>query len=627
MKRRVMLNQIPAENPKYSVTIQVKKDNIVYSSNATLPNITFNNETQVVNPNGNTFSNVEEGEYAVSVSSTAYNDSYSGNITVNSSNTNFTISVLGYYDWSIYSYYYPDNNSSNSKVNAGGLVFKLTLTSSSSDDDYLYSGTTNADGTAKVTSYKVRNDTTYIITYASQKLSNNACIVSSSVSFGHLGSGGNSMSSSICLTLASYQIQIALYKDVTNSTWTPSTYPTVSITSKDGTTTSAGSFSSGVAYFNSIPYSSSFTVSVGSTTYNYALTTTVSPITGLSSAYSASVILTGKYYIKAEIYNSITGTYFNGCAVKVYLQNASGTNLTYGTTNSGGDILFNSSTSYMFTYGDTVKIYVPAQTVTSSSNGKSYSISATTFSKALNTSNATITSSTVNKDTAYFRQLSVTTESVPVNITRTIPFYSSLNNICTETGSGWSSINYVGATFTPSYFKNLGFTSYSNSEASASGWDSHNAYVTYSVGGNVLWKSKPWAMVVHMLGEFHDSSYSGSANIGFGVKCKSSSCTSINDATVYVKANDSGKVTFVNMLSHPIAETANINSDGEYNISISYNPDTSEISITIENASGETVGKTYTAFSMSDDTDTSYFMLGMGPSFVVKVVEFGGYIT
>ena len=626
MKRRVMLNQIPAENPKYSVTIQVKKDNLVYSSNATLPNITFNNETQVVNPNGNTFSNVEEGEYAVSVSSTAYNDSYSGNITVNSSNTNFTISVLGYYDWSIYSYYYPDNNSSNSKVNAGGLVFKLTLTSSSSDDDYLYSGTTNSDGTAKVTSYKVRNDTTYIITYASQKLSNNAYIVSSSVSFGYLGSGGDSMSSSICLTLASYQIQIALYKDVKNSTWTPSTYPTVSITSKDGTTTSSELFSSGVAYFNSIPYSSLFTVSVGSTTYNYALTTTVSPITGLSSAYSASVILTGKYYIKAEIYNSITGTYFNGCAVKVYLQNASGTNLTYGTTNSSGDILFNSSTSYMFTYGDTVKIYVPAQTVTSSSNGKSYSISATTFSKALNTSNATITSSTVNKDTAYFRQLSVTTESVPVNITRTIPFYSSLNNICTETGSGWSSINYTGSSFTPTY-TSIGFVSYNNEEASYSGWDTHNAYVTYSIGGSVLWKSKPWAMVVHMYGDFRNSSYSGFANIGFGVKCKSSSCTSINDATVYVKANDSGKVTFVNLLSQPIAETANINSDGEYNISISYNPDTSEISITIENASGETVGKTYTAFSMSDDTDTSYFMLGMGPTFVVKEVEFGGYIT
>ena len=626
MKRRVMLNQIPAENPKYSVTIQVKKDNLVYSSNATLPNITFNNETQVVNPNGNTFSNVEEGEYAVSVSSTAYNDSYSGNITVNSSNTNFTISVLGYYDWSIYSYYYPDNNSSNSKVNAGGLVFKLTLTSSSSDDDYLYSGTTNSDGTAKVTSYKVRNDTTYIITYASQKLSNNACIVSSSVSFGYLGSGGDSMSSSICLTLASYQIQIALYKDVKNSTWTPSTYPTVSITSKDGTTTSAGSFSSGVAYFNSIPYSSLFTVSVGSTTYNYALTTTVSPITGLSSAYSASVILTGKYYIKAEIYNSITGTYFNGCAVKVYLQNASGTNLTYGTTNSSGDILFNSSTSYMFTYGDTVKIYVPAQTVTSSSNGKSYSISATTFSKALNTSNATITSSTVNKDTAYFRQLSVTTESVPVNITRTIPFYSSLNNICTETGSGWSSINYTGSSFTPTY-TSIGFVSYNNEEASYSGWDTHNAYVTYSIGGSVLWKSKPWAMVVHMYGDFRNSSYSGSANVGFGVKCKSSSCTSINDATVYIKANDSGKVTLVNLLSQPIAETANINSDGEYNISISYNPDNNEINITIENGSGKTVSKTRTVFSMSDDTDTSYFMLGMGPTFVVKEVEFGGYIT
>lgn len=626
MKRRVMLNQIPAENPKYSVTIQVKKDNIVYSSNATLPNITFNNETQVVNPNGNTFSNVEEGEYAVSVSSTAYNDSYSGNITVNSSNTNFTISVLGYYDWSIYSYYYPDNNSSNSKVNAGGLVFKLTLTSSSSDDDYLYSGTTNADGTAKVTSYKVRNDTTYIITYASQKLSNNACIVSSSVSFGHLGSGGDSMSSSICLTLASYQIQIALYKDVTNSTWTPSTYPTVSITSKDGTTTSAGSFSSGVAYFNSIPYSSSFTVSVGSTTYNYALTTTVSPITGLASAYSASVTLTGKYYIKAEIYNSITGTYFNGCAVKVYLQNASGTNLTYGTTNSGGNILFNSSTSYMFTYGDTVKIYVPAQTVTSSSNGKSYSISATTFSKALNTSNATITSSTVNKDTAYFIQLSVTTESVPVNITRTIPFYSSLNNICTETGSGWSSINYTGSSFTPTY-TSMGFASYSNEETSYSGWDTHNAYVTYSIGGSVLWKSKPWAMVVHMYGDFSSSSNSGAANVGFGVKCKSSSCTSINDAIVYIKANDSGKVTLVNMLSQPIAETANINSDGEYNISISYNPDNNEINITIENGSGKTVSKTRTVFSMSDDTDTSYFMLGMGPAFIIKEVEFGGYIT
>ena len=134
-------------------------------------------------------------------------------------------------------------------------------------------------------------------------------------------------------------------------------------------------------------------------------------------------------------------------------------------------------------------------------------------------------------------------------------------------------------------------------------------------------------MVVHMYGDFRNSSYSGFANIGFGVKCKSSSCTSINDATVYVKANDSGKVTFVNLLSQPIAETANINSDGEYNISISYNPDTSEISITIENASGETVGKTYTAFSMSDDTDTSYFMLGMGPTFVVKEVEFGGYIT
>lgn len=624
MKRRVMLNQIPAENPKYSVTIQVKKDNIVYSSNATLPNITFNNETQVVNPNGNTFSNVEEGEYAVSVSSTAYNNSYSGNITVNSSNTNFTISVLGYYDWSIYSYYYPDNNSSNSKVNAGGLVFKLTLTSSSSDDDYLYSGTTNADGTAKVTSYKVRNDTTYIITYASQKLSNNACIVSSSVSFGHLGSGGDSMSSSIRLTLASYQIQIALYKDVKNSTWTPSTYPTVSITSKDGTTTSAGSFSSGVAYFNSIPYSSLFTVSVGSTTYNYALTTTVSPITGLSSAYSASVILTGKYYIKAEIYNSITGTYFNGCAVKVYLQNASGTNLTYGTTNSGGDILFNSSTSYMFTYGDTVKIYVPAQTVTSSSNGKSYSISATTFSKALNTSNATITSSTVNKDTAYFRQLSVTTESVPVNITRTIPFADNLNNICTETGTGWANINYTGTTFTPTYYTTMGVASYSNDESHASGWESHNAYATYAIGGKVLWKSKPWTMVVHMYGTFNSSSFSGSSNIGFGVKCNSN-CTSISDAALYIKANDSGKVSYTNVSTHSMSSTSSINDIGEYNIGVSYNPDTNKIRISVE-AGSTSVGSEYSVMSISDDNSNSYFLLALGPAFTIASVEFAGYI-
>ena len=626
MKRRVMLNQIPAENPKYSVTIQVRKDGLVYSSSATLPNITFNNETQTVNPNGNTFENVEEGEYAVSVTSTSYNDAYSGNITVDSSNTSFKIDVRGLYDWAVSAYYYPDNNSSKSRVNAGGLTVKLALSSSTSEDDYLYSGTTNSDGTVKITSYKIRNDITYDLRCSSQKLSNGAYILSISSRFDYLESGQDSMNATISLTLASYQIQISLYKDTTNDVWKPSTYPTVSITSTAGTTTSAGGYSNGVAVFNSIPYSSSFTVSVGSTIYNYALTTTVSPITGLASAYRSSVTLTGKYYIKAEIYNSITGTYFNGCAVKVYLQNASGTNLTYGTTDSGGDILFNSSTSYMFTYGDTVKLYVPAQTVTSSSNGKSYSISATTFSKALNTSNATITSSTVNKDTAYFRQLSVTTEAVPVNITRTIPFYSSLNNICTETGSGWSSINYTGSSFTPTY-TSMGFVSYSNEETSYSGWDTHNAYVTYSIGGSVLWKSKPWAIVVHMYGDFRSSSYSGSANVGFGVKCKSSSCTSINDATVYIKANDSGKVTLVNLLSQPITETSNINSDGEYNISISYNPDNNEINITIENGSGKTVSKTCTVFSMSDDTDTSYFMLGMGPAFIIKEVEFGGYIT
>ena len=626
MKRRVMLNQIPAENPKYSVTIQVRKDGLVYSSSATLPNITFNNETQTVNPNGNTFENVEEGEYAVSVTSTSYNDAYSGNITVDSSNTSFKIDVRGLYDWAVSAYYYPDNNSSKSRVNAGGLTVKLALSSSTSEDDYLYSGTTNSDGTVKITSYKIRNDITYDLRCSSQKLSNGAYILSISSRFDYLESGQDNMNATISLTLASYQIQISLYKDTTNDVWKPSTYPTVSITSTAGTTTSAGGYSNGVAVFNSIPYSSSFTVSVGSTIYNYALTTTVSPITGLASAYRSSVTLTGKYYIKAEIYNSITGAYFNGCAVKVYLQNASGTNLTYGTTDSGGDILFNSSTSYMFTYGDTVKLYVPAQTVTSSSNGKSYSISATTFSKALNTSNATITSSTVNKDTAYFRQLSVTTEAVPVNITRTIPFYSSLNNICTETGSGWSSINYTGSSFTPTY-TSMGFVSYSNEETSYSGWDTHNAYVTYSIGGSVLWKSKPWAIVVHMYGDFRSSSYSGSANVGFGVKCKSSSCTSINDATVYIKANDSGKVTLVNLLSQPITETSNINSDGEYNISISYNPDNNEINITIENGSGKTVSKTCTVFSMSDDTDTSYFMLGMGPAFIIKEVEFGGYIT
>lgn len=625
MKRRCMLDQIPAESPKYSVTIQVRKDGLVYSSSATLPNITFNNETQTVNPNGNTFENVEEGEYAVSVSSTSYNDAYSGSITVDSSNTSFRINVRGLYDWAVSAYYYPDNNSSKSRVNAGGLTVKLALSSSTSEDDYLYSGTTNSDGTVKITSYKIRNDITYDLRCSSQKLSNGAYILSISSRFDYLESGQDSMNATISLTLASYQIQISLYKDTTGSVWKPSTYPTVSITSTAGTTTSAGGYSNGVAVFNSIPYSSSFTVSVGSTTYNYALTTTVSPITGLASAYSASVTLTGKYYIKAEIYNSITGTYFNGCAVKVYLQNASGTNLTYGTTNSGGDILFNSSTSYMFTYGDTVKLYVPAQTVTSSSNGKSYSISATTFSKALNTSNATITSSTVNKDTAYFRQLSVTTESVPVHITRTIPFADNLNNICTETGTGWANINYTGTTFTPTYYTTLGVASYSNDESHASGWESHNAYATYAIGGKVLWKSKPWAMVVHMYGTFNSSSFSGSSNIGFGVKCNSN-CTSISDAALYIKANDSGKVSYTNALTYSMSSTSSINDIGEYNIGVSYNPDTNKIRISVE-AGSTSVGSEYPVMSISDDDSNSYFLLAFGPAFTITSVEFAGYIA
>lgn len=620
-----MLDQIPAESPKYSVTIQVRKDGLVYSSSATLPNITFNNETQTVNPNGNTFENVEEGEYAVSVSSTSYNDAYSGSITVDSSNTSFRINVRGLYDWAVSAYYYPDNNSSKSRVNAGGLTVKLALSSSTSEDDYLYSGTTNSDGTVKITSYKIRNDITYDLRCSSQKLSNGAYILSISSRFDYLESGQDSMNATISLTLASYQIQISLYKDTTGSVWKPSTYPTVSITSTAGTTTSAGGYSNGVAVFNSIPYSSSFTVSVGSTTYNYALTTTVSPITGLASAYSASVTLTGKYYIKAEIYNSITGTYFNGCAVKVYLQNASGTNLTYGTTNSGGDILFNSSTSYMFTYGDTVKLYVPAQTVTSSSNGKSYSISATTFSKALNTSNATITSSTVNKDTAYFRQLSVTTESVPVHITRTIPFADNLNNICTETGTGWANINYTGTTFTPTYYTTLGVASYSNDESHASGWESHNAYATYAIGGKVLWKSKPWAMVVHMYGTFNSSSFSGSSNIGFGVKCNSN-CTSISDAALYIKANDSGKVSYTNALTYSMSSTSSINDIGEYNIGVSYNPDTNKIRISVE-AGSTSVGSEYPVMSISDDDSNSYFLLAFGPAFTITSVEFAGYIA
>lgn len=620
-----MLDQIPAESPKYSITIQVRKDGLVYSSSATLPNITFNNETQTVNPNGNTFENVEEGEYAVSVSSTSYNDAYSGSITVDSSNTSFRINVRGLYDWAVSAYYYPDNNSSKSRVNAGGLTVKLALSSSTSEDDYLYSGTTNSDGTVKITSYKIRNDITYDLRCSSQKLSNGAYILSISSRFDYLESGQDSMNATISLTLASYQIQISLYKDTTGSVWKPSTYPTVSITSTAGTTTSAGGYSNGVAVFNSIPYSSSFTVSVGSTTYNYALTTTVSPITGLASAYSASVTLTGKYYIKAEIYNSITGTYFNGCAVKVYLQNASGTNLTYGTTNSGGDILFNSSTSYMFTYGDTVKLYVPAQTVTSSSNGKSYSISATTFSKALNTSNATITSSTVNKDTAYFRQLSVTTESVPVHITRTIPFADNLNNICTETGTGWANINYTGTTFTPTYYTTLGVASYSNDESHASGWESHNAYATYAIGGKVLWKSKPWAMVVHMYGTFNSSSFSGSSNIGFGVKCNSN-CTSISDAALYIKANDSGKVSYTNALTYSMSSTSSINDIGEYNIGVSYNPDTNKIRISVE-AGSTSVGSEYPVMSISDDDSNSYFLLAFGPAFTITSVEFAGYIA
>lgn len=624
MKRRCMLDQIPAESPKYSITIQVRKDGLVYSSSATLPNITFNNETQTVNPNGNTFENVEEGEYAVSVSSTSYNDAYSGSITVDSSNTSFRINVRGLYDWVVSAYYYPDNNSSKSRVNAGGLTVKLALSSSTSEDDYLYSGTTNSDGTVKITSYKIRNDITYDLRCSSQKLSNGAYILSISSRFDYLESGQDSMNATISLTLASYQIQISLYKDTTGSVWKPSTYPTVSITSTAGTTTSAGGYSNGVAVFNSIPYSSSFTVNVGSTTYNNALTTSISPITGLASTYSASVTLTGKYYIKAEIYNSITGTYFNGCAVKVYLQNASGTNLTYGTTDSGGDILFNSSTSYMFTYGDTVKIYVPAQTVTSSSNGKSYSISATTFSKALNTSNATITSSTVNKDTAYFRQLSVTTESVPVNITRTIPFADNLNNICTETGTGWANINYTGTTFTPTYYTTMGVASYSNDESHASGWESHNAYATYAIGGKVLWKSKPWTMVVHMYGTFNSSSFSGSSNIGFGVKCNSN-CTSISDAALYIKANDSGKVSYTNTLTYSMSSTSSINDIGEYNIGVSYNPDTNKIRISVE-AGSTSVGSEYPVMSISDDDSNSYFLLALGPAFTIASVEFAGYI-
>ena len=626
MKRRCMLDQIPAESPKYSVTIQVRKDGLVYSSSATLPNITFNNETQTVNPNGNTFENVEEGEYAVSVTSTSYNDAYSGNITVDSSNTSFKIDVRGLYDWAVSAYYYPDNNSSKSRVNAGGLTVKLALSSSTSEDDYLYSGTTNSDGTVKITSYKIRNDITYDLRCSSQKLSNGAYILSISSRFDYLESGQDSMNATISLTLASYQIQISLYKDTTNDVWKPSTYPTVSITSTAGTTTSAGGYSNGVAVFNSIPYSSSFTVNVGSTTYNNALTTSISPITGLAAAYASSVVLTGKYYIKVELYNSLTGTWFRNCSILVYLQNASGTNLGSTTTDSGGDALFNSSSNYLFTYGSTVKIYVPAQTVTNTS-GTTYVLQSTTFTKVLNTSYATISNVVVNKDTAYFKALSVTTTEKtndPVYITRTIPFADNLNNICTETGTGWANINYTGTTFTPTYYTTIGVASYSNDESYASGWESHNAYATYAIGGKVLWKSKPWTMVVHMYGTFNSSSFSGSSNIGFGVKCNSN-CTSISDAALYIKANDSGKVSYTNVLTYIMSSTSSINSVGEYNIGISYNPDTNKISVSVE-AGSTSVGSAYPVTSISDDDSNSYFLLALGPAFTITSVEFAGYI-
>lgn len=525
---------------KRDVTIHVTKNGDTYSSSATKPTITFNGESQTVNPNGNTFSGVLDGTYTINVGSTTYNDSKSVSVDVSSGNTSFTVDVVGYYDLKV-TYQWYINDVYNNGVN---YCYGATVYLRNSSGSNLTNTTTNSSGLATISAsnYKVGNNS-YTLYTPAVKLTNGPYVYSSSYTI-YPNGGSDSYSGTYQLYCYQYDITFNLYRSGDNSNWTgtPSCTLYVNNANGNGIIFSSSSFSGGSVRFTGVWWQPSYYLYVSSDTYNNSLTTSNYTF-GSSTTISNDVTVTGKYYVRFQLYNSVTGTNFSNCQVQAYLRDSSGNNICVGYTDNSGIITFNGSTSYLLTYGSSFKVYVPSQSVTY--NSTTYSISPTTFSKTLSTSYGTLSS---GNNWFYFSGNTVTTSTPATQRTWSANLTSNSYD-----SNGSSYIDYV-----TDYRE--GMSLYFNSNgcgyqvlAEDSNYLASNSFLQYSLGGKACWGSYNWNInfeAIGNLGLFYEQVANGLTGMpNFGVRVGSESVSTVGYGRIgYNVALNNGSYTYPTLL-------------------------------------------------------------------------------
>ena len=475
---------------KRDVTIYVTKNGDTYSSSATKPTITFNGSSQTVNPNGNTFTGVLDGTYTINVGSTTYNDSKSVSVDVSSGNTSFTVDVVGYYDLKV-TYQWYINDVYNNGVN---YCYGATVYLRNSSGSNLTNTTTNSSGLATISAsnYKVGNNS-YTLYTPAVKLTNGPYVYSSSYTI-YPNGGNDSYSGTYQLYCYQYDITFNLYRSGDSSNWTgtPSCTLYVNNANGNGIIFSSSSFSGGYVRFTGVWWQPSYYLYVSSDTYNNSLTTS-SYTFGSSTTISNDVTVTGKYYVRFQLYNSVTGTNFKNCQVQAYLRNSSGNNICVGYTDNSGIITFNGSTSYLLAYGSSFKVYIPEQSVTY--NSTTYSISPTTFSKTLSTSYGTLSS---GNNWFYFSGNTVTTSTPATSFTWSANFTS--NSYDSYGRSYYDSLTTYREGLSLEFNNTFG-VGY-QVLASDSNYLASNSFLQYDLGGKVCWSSRNWSLSFGFLGLF-----------------------------------------------------------------------------------------------------------------------------
>lgn len=611
-----------------NVTFYVQKDGYTYTSSATKPTITVNSESQTVDPNGNTFS-LPYGSHTVEISSTNYNDSLSGSITVSDSTSSYTYSVTGYYDLRVETKWYYGNDSSTSSVwgnNFNVKLYKLgdtstvlaTRTSNSTGDAYFYvSG-----------NYKINGTTTYYLNIPEQKLGDDACVVSNNNYVGlnydnsdirSNGHGSNQIYISYVLQLKTYSWQAILNRDGSSFYYTGIT---VSITNSGYNSLSySATTSSGIAQFSSLPWGK-YEVRIGSSSYSNALNTNCSDFDLTYGTFGTTFYVTGKYGVKFEVVGS-NGSYIGDVTCKLY--NSSGTLLTTGTTNSGGDVTF--SSSYLLDYGSYFYVTIPTQTTSS------YNVTGKTFYLYANTSYGS-KSNIYNSsfyDYLYFRSNTVTVSAVSTvsQVTRSLPLTS--NRYITETSQSYTISNSSLSSYS------LSISSYGGGYVNSG--TNHLTMFKWPLGGKVKWGSYDWSLTFSCAAKDQaslypfvtlNSNYTESHNVGVRLGSNTSSdlngygkvgfnVSYNNKPTLLINNTQNSKWTLYNNGTWS-------SSDGNATITINYYASSGRLEWSARGGAGTTLSKTSIYPSLSDDTSTTYLAIMLSHYMSIYNISFTCYM-